>query len=356
MAGVTRGIVHVIDPLGGGPASGVGGRSLLGAGAAADVAVLACAEAIRARPGDAHAVVVLGAPCAAEHAGRLGLDAHAVVPALFGHAGLAGRELRRVVRTLGGADVLQPWSERARTACRLATLGAGAVGPVPSGTFPSLDARLGGDRAATREALGVGDGTPMVALLADPVRHADARRFVYMVGLLDVAGIPIAGLIDRRAAHVSRARRFHAEAGVGWRMLLPQEPTAALLHACDLAVVVTPEVRAELSGPERAWVRWSVLRAHLLGVPVIGGEAWLPGGAWPGEAAGVLRARSESVTDIGRQLARIASDGAMVGMLSRAVRGAAAGFATRERFGAALGALWSGVEPFEEGAALAVAS
>lgn len=353
MPGPTRGIVHVIDPLGGGPGAG---RGLLGKGAAADVAVLACAEAIRARPGDAHAVIALGTDADAEHAGRLGLAAHAVVPTLLGHAGLASRELRRAVRTLGGADVLQPWSERARTACRLATIGGGAVAPVPNSTMPSLTARLGDGRDATRAALGVADGVPMVALLADPVRHADARRFVYMVGLLDVAGIPVAGLIDRRAAHVSRARRFHAEAGVGWRMMLPQDPTASLLHACDLAVVVPPDVRAKLSAVEHAWVMWSVLRAHLLGVPVVGGGAWLPEVARPGEVGAVLGARSESVTDIGRQLARIAADGALLAALSLEVGEAARRVATRERFGVELGSLWDRVEPFEEGAALAVES
>lgn len=329
---------------------------MMGRGAAADVAVLACAEAVLARPGDAHVVVVLGTRAVAERAGRLGLRAHAVAPTTLGHAGLACRMLGRAVREFGGADVLQPWSERARTACRLAVAGEGVVAPVPSETWPSLGEPAGGGREEVRASLGVPDGMPMVALLADPARHADARRFVYMVGLLDVGGIPVAGLIDRRSAHVSRARRFHAEAAVSWRMLLPEQPTARLLHACDLAVVVPPDVQAGLSAAEYAWVRWSVMRAHLLGVPVIGSGAWLPEEAWPIGGAELLGARSVSVTDVGRQLARIAADRELMGSLSAAVREAAAGFATRERFGEALGVLWGGVESFEAGAALAAES
>ena len=339
------GVVHVIDPLGGG---------MLGAGAAADIAVLACAEAIRARGADAHAVIVIGTRAAARHAERLGLRVDALAPAVLGHGGLAARGLRRVVRELGGADVLQPWSERSRTACRLAALGGGAVAPVPTGLWPSLSEPVGSERGAARARLGVHDDTPIVALLADPLRHADARRFVYMIGLLDVAGIPVAGLIDRRAGHVARARRFHTEAGVGWRLLVPSEPTGRLVHGCELAVVVSPEVRASLRADEAAWVSWSVLRAHLLGVPVVGGEDWLPGEAWPTDGADVLRAKSESVTDIGRQLAEIASDRARLADLAAAVRGAAAGFATSERFGEALAAVWGKVEPLEEGDVLAV--
>jgi len=250
---VGRGIVHVIDPMNAGWVVGSGG--LFGHSAAADIAVLACAEAIRVRPEDAHIVVALGTRAAAGHAEQLGLRVHAVAPAILGHAGLACRELRRVVIDLGGADVLQPWSERARTACRLAASGNGPIAAVPNEAWPSVDGVIGDERNAVRASLSVPDGVPMVALLADPSRHAEARRFVYMVGLLDVADIPIAGLVDRRSAHVSRARRFHAEAGVQWRMLLPEEPIARLLHACDVGVVVPPSVHAALRSDEQAWVR-----------------------------------------------------------------------------------------------------
>ncbi|MCC7388232.1 MAG: hypothetical protein IT431_05645 [Phycisphaerales bacterium] len=349
---MARGVLHVIDPTPTGVADGRVG--LLGRGAAADIAILACAEAIRSTPEDAHAVVVLGGGDAVHHARALGLPVHAHAPAPFGHAGLGARALRRVARALGGTDLLQPWSERARTACRLAGAGEGAVAPVPSALWPGPRRPVGPDRHSVRAQLGVPDHIPMVALLADPCRHADARRFVYMVGLLDVAGIPVAGLIDRRAAHVSRARRFHADAGVRWRMLLPAEPTARLLHACDLAVIVPPTVRAELTAHEHAWVAWSVLRAHLLGVPVVGADAWLPESARPTDAAGLLHARSESVTDIGRQLARLAADAVLRRAVADGARAAASAFVERQPLADSLRALWSTVEPFETGAALAL--
>ena len=339
-----RGIVHVIDPM---PAGWLaGGGSLLGHGAAADVSVLACAEAIRVRPADAHLVIVLGTRAAADHAERLGLRVHAVVPPLLGHAGLACRELRRVVIDLGGADVLQPWSERARTACRLAATGNGPVAEVPSETWPSIAHTIGAKRDAVRNALGVHDNIPMVALLADPAHYADARRFVYMVGLLDVGGLPVAGVVDRRSAHVSRARRFHAEAGVSWRMLLPKEPTARLLHACDAAVIVPPSAHASLVRVEQTWMRQSVMRAHLLGVPVVGAEAWLPQEARPTEGGEVLHARSASVTDIARQLAKITEDRERLTKLSAAVRTGAERIATPEQFGKALDILWERAQSY----------
>lgn len=346
-----RGIVHVIDPMNAGWITGDG---LLGPGAAADIAVLACAEAIRVRPRDAHIVVSLGTHAAARHAEQLGLRVHAVAPAVLGHAGLACRELRRVVIDLGGADVLQPWSERARTACRLAASGNGPIAAVPTEAWPSIDGVIGSERDAVRASLGVSDDIPMVALLADPTRHAEARRFVYMIGLLDVAGIPVAGLVDRRSSHVSRARRFHAEAGVQWRMLLPEEPTERLLHACDVGVVVPPSVHSALRSDERAWVRWSVMRAHLLGVPVIGAEAWLPTEAWPTEGGEVLRARSASVTDIARQLAKLAGDRDRLARLAVAVREGAERVTTRERYGDALDVLWENAAHLGESSRLDV--
>lgn len=347
---MARGVVHVIDPMA--PSVADGRAGLFGRRGASDAGVLACVETILATPGEAHAPIVLGTAEAGAHAESLGLRVHATVSTPLGHAGLAARALRRVLRELGGADVLQPWSERARSACRLAAVGEGAVAPVPEGLWPVSDRVVGEPRAAARARLGAADDMPMVALLADPPRHADARRFVYMVGLLDVAGIPVAGLIDRRAAHVTRARRFHADAGVGWRMLLPAEPTTGLLHACDLAVIVPPAVRAETRPYERAWVAWSVLRAHLLGVPVVGADAWLPPAALPAEAASLLRARSESVTDIGRRLARLAADETLRLRVAHEARDAARAFVGREPLAEAARTLWAGAGTSEGVAAI----
>ncbi len=347
-----RGIVHVVDPMRAGWIAG--GIGLLGKGAASDNAVLACAEAIRVRPGDAHIVVLLGTRAASQHAERLGLCVHVVVPAILGHAGLACRELRRVVIDLGGAAVLQPWSERARTACRLAAGGNGPIAQVPNEAWPSLGSVIGDNRDAVRASLGVPDGVPMVALLADPARLAEARRFVYMIGLLDVAGIPVAGLVDRRSSHVSRARRFHAEEGVDWRMLLPEEPTARLVHACDVGVIVPPSALPALRSDERAWVRWSVMRAHLQGVPVVGAEAWLPAQAWPTEGGEVLRARSASITDIARQLAKLVENRERLEALAKAVREGAERVVTQERYGNALDVLWENAAHLGEGSRLDV--
>ncbi|MFG0243750.1 MAG: hypothetical protein ACF8R9_13270 [Phycisphaerales bacterium JB054] len=340
---MARHIVHVIDPAG--PASSAG--AVCERDAAADIALLACAEAVRATPADRHTVVIVGTEAAARHAAELALGstdaARCRAPAILGHGALGFRSLRARLRTLDPIDVLQPWSRRSHKACSLAAGPRIPTAPVAAGTLPSFTPPAHDAAADTRERLGVPDDLPLVALLCDPTHHADPKRFVYMVGTLQVAGYPVAGLVDRRAGHTARARRFHAESGVAWRVLMPSDPTASLLHACDMAVVLPPPVHQPLREHQAAWVRWSVLRAHLLGVPVIGAGEWLPDEMFGTDALGgaeLFQPWNGSLRDMLRRLISLAEDPAHRRRVADAAQGAAAGVATSARYADDLDRLW----------------
>lgn len=343
---MARHIVHVVDPAS--PASSTG--AICARNAAPDIGTLACAEAVRACPADRHTVIMMGTAAAARHAAGLGLGStdakRYVAPATLGHGVLGYRGLRARLRSLGPIDMLQPWSRRSHRACSLADDAQIPVAPIPTGTLPSFTTTTDESAPQTRERLGVPDDLPLVALLCDPTHHADPKRFVYMVGTLQVAGYPVAGLVDRRAGHTARARRFHAESGVAWRVLMPSGPTASLLHACDMAVVLPPPVHQPLRGHEAAWVRWSVLRAHLLGVPVIGAGEWLPDTllgsdpAEPEEHEDLFQPWDNSLRDMLRRLISLAADPAGRRRIADAAQSAAASVATSANYANDLDALW----------------
>ncbi len=344
-ARLSRHTVHIIDPAG--PATPA--RAVLARGAAADIVVMACAEAIRARPAEHHTVIVTGSAETLRHARRLGL--HAVdarcsrIAAPLGCCIFGYRSLRHHLAGLPAVDLLQPWSERARTMCALAAGGRIPIAEVPTGIMPPFGAEGFAPPNDVRAQIGVDARLPLVGMLCDPVHHADTRRFVYMVGTLHVAGHEVAGLIDRRAAHTARARRFHAESGVGWRMRMAPEPTPFLLHACDIAMVLPPTAHPTLREDQAAWVRWSVLRAHLLGVPVIGAAEWLPE-AYLGETEPeLLSPWSGTLRDMIRRLIALVDDPERLHQTAAAVQRAASHAATGEALSQQIADAWSNAEP-----------
>ncbi|MBK7406054.1 MAG: hypothetical protein IPJ41_15945 [Phycisphaerales bacterium] len=280
--------------------------------------MIQCAGSLAAAGGGGHAVLLLGDSDAARHAATLGLWADAWYSPPLGEPMLAWRAVLRTLRSLGPFDAIQPWTEGAWRVCR--RVSSRLTGGVPDGEPDCRPTMLGEAREAIREALGVGEAVPLVGLLADPPWLADARRFVYMIGLLDVAGIPIAGVADPRTAHLARSRRFHAEAGVSWRLLTPAAPLTAMLHACDLAVLVPPNPHRALHASERAWARWSIARSHALGVPVIAASAWLADVPSPRSCLEMLDAGDGALTEVARRLATLAEDAGGRAELGAALR------------------------------------
>lgn len=306
------------------------------------VAIEACAEAVAALPEFQHRLAVVGTAAGATWAARVGLEPSAVASAPLGSPVLAWRALRAVVGAVGDDAVVQPWSDFAWSACRAAGY---RPHPVPAGLLPSVGRLACGDREPLRTRLGVPRDTPLVALLADPGWHADARRFVFMIGLLDVAGLPVAGLVGTATAHVARARRFHHEAAVGWRMPRPMQPATMLLRACDAAVVVPPQPHRELTPTARGWVRWSILRAHVLGVPVVAADGWLDEDVCPQAARPELEAGDGSITEIGKRLAILAGDRRRREELGAALATHAALRSQRTTYAAGLRRHWDSAEP-----------
>ncbi len=305
-----RCVVHVLD-----------GASL------PDIALLACKAVIEQshhnnHPGsssDTHAVVMLGNHTHTEHARRLGLPVDATILNTTQPI-LAWRSLRSFIAN-NPCDCLQPWNERTVTLCKLASANIASVCPLlatdhrPSSAHqstlpakPDFSTIPGDSKTTIRTRYGVGHDQPMVALLADPPWHADARRFVFMIGILDVAEQPIAGLIDSRSAHLTRARRFHREAAVRWDMRIITEPLCTVLHACDVAVIVPPEPHRPLTAVAMQHIHWSIQRAHQLGVPVVCDGAYFTDQLCPPCCFDHLAAADGSVTVIAKTLANITHD------------------------------------------------
>jgi hypothetical protein len=327
-------VLHLIDPH---PAPG-SPRGLFARGAAPDIALIACAHAIAARPQDHHTVAALG-PAPPPDLARLlrlaGADDPPIasLPAPLGHAALTWRSLRRAAARLGPFDAVQAWSRRSHLAARMALRHTPALEP-PHGACPPFHPAPPADRARIRQALSLDEATPLVALLSDPLHDADTRRFVYLIGILDVAGYDVAGVVDPRAAHLPRARRFHAEAGVGWPMRIATGPLALCLPACDAALVLPPPGRREADHETAALRAWSVARAHALGVSVVGAGAWLPPEACAEDPARVLAPWSNDLRDLIGRLTRLTQDPDLRRAQAEAVQRAAAALNPRGPFAA----------------------
>ncbi len=89
---------------------------------------------------------------------------------------------------------------------------------------------------ALRRALGLAPDEQLVILLADPARAGDARRFAFLVGLLNVGGVRCAGIISSRAHQSPRSLRFIRNCNDGWHVIATDTPLVSLFPACDAAL------------------------------------------------------------------------------------------------------------------------
>ncbi len=260
--------------------------------------VLACAHAVRAAgPGVEQRVLVLGAGWVAARAEQLGLANHRVVPMGGRSTAVHARAVRHALRGLGRTvDAVQAWSlaaaqvgVRAGLGARLVVCGAtprsapwladvtvarwgwqdehawreaGAVDvrelPEPA-LAPAWDAQADG-YARVREDLEIEPEDEVIALLCDPPADGDARRFVYLLGLLHVGGRRIVGLVPEGCFALDRAARYTRAHGRRWGLIAVQGPMVRALAGADLAAL--DEAR-----PDGAALLGSVARR--MNVPVV---------------------------------------------------------------------------------------
>lgn len=313
------GVTHVIDPLcpAGGSWRGV-----------ADATLLDCADTLRAHAADR--CIVLGPRAAGDRAHALGIASFWRVPLCRPRPSLSGPLLRAQLGAIEPDASLVAWSDRAGEVCEAARAPGGWSRAVefPLSVPNSGFAPCSVDRAATRLRLGVQDDQCLILLLCPSPARADARAFAFLVGLLDVSGLRVAGLVDRVSSQIARARAFHRDARVAWPLLIPEEPALALLGACDLAAYVPGAHGPSPRGEEMQWLRMSVRRAHAAGVPV----ASTGGGAheelYPSELRGMLIGPSSSPSDMARRVSVLAGDRGARARAASGVRAHVAGRAT----------------------------
>lgn len=229
-----------------------------------DAAVRMCVDVIEreSHVGDARdksAVVLIGGSGAERRACSLGLSSTDRVAPPTGVATLAWRGVRRLSLARGSFDIVQPWSD---DLVRLAhMIGVGRVAPPPHELVCTPTRH---DRAETRAALGVHDDRPLVLMLADPPASIDVRQCWFLAGLFEVADW--AGQVVVPARPTSRSRRLSAPMGLA-HATLTDLPTAALVHACDLAAILPPS-HGPVS-PEHPAISASLEMALRAALPVI---------------------------------------------------------------------------------------
>jgi hypothetical protein len=153
----------------------------------------------------------------------------------------------------------------------------------------------------TRSDLGLDESHVVVALCADPPCVGDARRFVFLVALLEALGRPVVGLISEGSWNLPRAARWVNQASPRWRFRVVDAPLLACWKAIDLGVVMAAPWTLDT---DQHLLRDRLTRlatsAHAHGVPVIWAGGNPPPCAYSSNAATEL----DSPTDEPRSLAQ----------------------------------------------------
>lgn len=305
-----------------------------------DGATLACAAALRRTPDHAHTVCILGAGEAETRAADLGLPTPDRIVAPLGRTALALSGLRRFVRDRGPFDAVQCWTKGIETTARRACGPTARILPLPSAhvlAAAAADSDSRTDRASARITLELDEHDFAVALLADPPSAGDARQFIFLVGLLDIAGTTICGLVDARSASLPRARRFHARAQINWRLLVTRRAIPSLIAACDAAAVVARPTDTHAPPPAAL-----IAAAHATGVPVVAATRIVQEPLYPDEARDHCAAALGSANAIAGALLRLTGDRPRLAALSDAVRRHARELVERSDYARTLDLAWRG--------------
>lgn len=178
-----------------------------------------------------------------------------------------------------------------------------------------LRARVPTDVGALRTEAGLEPSRPtgegqLRILLAGRAPHADALRFVFLLGLLQEAGLRPRGVVRESAASLGRARRFGLSARVrGESIVLSTRPRRELLRECDVAVWVgagTGPTRVDRAAPGLA--AEELLEAMSLGVPLVAPREAVPASMLDQELAELCIAETPSLPELARVLVPLARD------------------------------------------------
>jgi len=245
--------------------------------AGSDAAGIACALDLGAGDG----VVVVGASGVRERAGSLGLSRVSTVCPLGGgvpwRLAPVTRAVRHAWRERGPFAMAVAWTPGALSACEAAGLspadrtGLGML----EGAAPRAAAmlwgreRTGDVRRACRERLGLGPDEPAVCLLAERPDELDLAEFAYLTGLLEKAGVRVAGFADRGGVGLDRARRLVRRVPLRMRWSMREEPVVSMMPGFDAACLLPPPARSGL--PSASARRFLADLARGVGVRVVMG-------------------------------------------------------------------------------------
>lgn len=144
-------------------------------------------------------------------------------------------------------------------------------------------------RAELRERLMADDDEIMVMPIASPWSALDAQRFVFLLGMLRIHGLPVSAVLPAAAWRLVGARVFRKQARLGTRVCVIEGPMTAWLPACDAAFVDAMRPRETLVPfRPRGALRVLMATAEACGVPVA---------VAPGSTLEVSPERAPSVAD-----------------------------------------------------------
>lgn len=247
-----------------------------------DPAALAAVSVAGLTPGHSHAFIALGSSEGRRRAAWLGVRAGLGLAPVLGRSVLAGRALRRLAAAIETPDVVQCWDHSLISPARSAFEPA-SIAMAQTEWLDLAPGALEGRGAFGREDLPLPAGVPLIALLSAAPSDACAMEFVSVLGLLEAAGRPVAGLVQAGTRSVPRAHRLRAAIGLRGPLIeLSRGTIWDWLACCDAALLPGERpARPELTRPV-------TLLAHALGVPVAAWRGLDTGGAYPPEARAAL--------------------------------------------------------------------
>lgn len=314
MNGLTgRRVLHIVEPWAAGP------RPWFQRSTGSDALTVACAMICASEP--AHHAILLGPARAERRAGTIGLRTtdSACPPAR--RPELSWRSVRRLLRAAGPCEALVLWGDRV---ARLVPAVAGLAPRVLRASIRnepraamSADPHDGGPRASAmgdvdaqrwRRARGLTGEDVVVALLDEPAHAPNARRFLFLLGKLEVTGRRVIGLVPSGASEGPRARRFRRAVGLKTRLFEADRPMSALMEVCDIGLLLGPfDDTTRPEGTSERVARFNLLLAHRAGLPVVTAEQPAITDGVPEEARSCL-ACSHHSADLGRTLFELVED------------------------------------------------
>lgn len=296
-------VLHIVEPWNG-PA-----RSWLASGTGSDSLVAACGLCVDAKR---HRTLLLGPARAEARAALTGVYSTDSICPPAGRPELAWSAARRFIRGTGPFDAAVCWGGRAAKLARAVSREIPAVfrAELRASEAESSGVNLLGesrpplsiDRREWRQSHRIADEDVVVVLLDDPSHSPNARRFMFILGTLEVAGRRVVGLAPTQSVQVMRARKFRRATGLRTRVIAADRPVQAMLGACDAGVLLGPfDSAARPEGSTAGAARFNLLLAASFGLPVVTAEHPLVTSGLPQLARECL-AHSHHTTDISRAL------------------------------------------------------